>query len=438
MRRSRLVLLACIAAAAVLPVTLAFAQASSAPTVTTAAATSVSSSSVTLNGSVNPNSASTQYAFQYGPTSSYGEETAVTSAGSGAGATNVSASVTGLQPGSTYHFRIIAINGDGTSVGSDQTFTTTGTALAPSTPPTATTAVPTAIGQAGATLNGTFNPQGQATTFYFEYGPTGNYGFETNPQTAAGTSPIIATATISGLSSGATYHFRLVAISPGGVTLGSDATFTTTTPPTVTSGPATDVTNDGAVFNGTVNPEGQSTTYYFQYGTTTGYGLQTAPASAGSGTGQVGVGAPVTGLASNTTYHFRLVATSSGGINYGDDETVATAGSATPASVVRLMGRMGFVSPGNVIGVEVGCFGSSPCDGTFKVTVGSTTIGTGSFKLNGNTGWFQNIKLNSTGVNDLRGNSVNHLLDTDVYLTTTSGQTINGRLSMARWNWKDN
>jgi len=29
-------------------------------------------------------------------------------------------------------------------------------------------------------------------------------------------------------------------------------------------------------------------------------------------------------------------------------------------------------------------------------------------------------------------------LDTDVYLTTTSGQTINGRLSMARWNWKDN
>ncbi len=437
MHRSRLALLACLLFTAVaIPVTLADAAGN--PSVTTSAASAVGDTSATLNGSVNPNSIATQYAFQYGPTSSYGEETALTSAGSGASPVNVAAALSGLAPGGTYHFRIIAISSSGTSVGGDQSFSSTGTAPAPSPGPSATTGSASAVGQAGASLSGTFNPNGQQTTYYFEYGPTINYGYETSPQTAAAsTSSTPASATLSGLPAGTTYHFRLVALNPGGVTVGSDGSFTTTTPPAVTSAPGTDITNDAAVLNGSVNPESIATTYYFEYGASTSYGLQTPPQSAGSGSDPVGVNAEVTGLEPNTTYHFRLVATSAGGTTYGDDQTAVTSGAPTSGSVVALIGRMGFVSPGNVIGVEIGCFGPSQCAGTFKLTVGSTTIGSGTFKVAGGSGGFHNIQLNAAGQKDMKRNSVNHLLLAGVTITTSTGQTINGRLSLARWLWKN-
>ena len=434
-RRSRLALLACVVAVAAIPVTLAFAQTTSAPTVTSTAATTITAGGATLGGTVNPNSSTTEYGFQYGPTASYGEETTLTSAGSGNTAGTVSGVLTGLQSGTTYHFRMIAINAGGTAVGSDETFATTGTAPAPSTAPSTSTGTATAIGQAGATLSGTFNPNGQATSYYFEYGPTSNYGYETNPQQAAASSSQgTATDTLSGLNQSTTYHFRLVAISPGGVTLGSDAAFTTTTPPTVTSTAPTGVNYDSGLMTGTVNPQGITTTYYFQYGSTTAYGLQTPPVSAGSGTSSVAVSATATGLLASSSYHYRLVATSSGGASDGADETITTTAA---ISTVRLIGRMGFVSPGQVIGVEVGCFGPGACSGSFKVTFNGKTIGTGSFKEGSETGGFQNIKLNSTGQSDMRANRVNHLLLTNVAITTTAGQTVDGRLSLADWSWRD-
>jgi hypothetical protein len=437
MRRLRFALLAGVLAVAAIPVALALAQTATAPTVTSAAATAISNTSATANGSVNPNSTATQYAVQFGPTASYGEETGLTSAGAGNAATNVAVALTGLQSGTLHHFRIIAINAGGTSVGGDETFTTSGTAPAPSTPATASTGSSSAVSQAGATVAGTVNPQGKSTEYYFEYGQTANYGFETGGQTATGSSSISVSATLTGLPSGTTFHYRVVAINAGGVTLGHDATFTTTNPPAVTSAAATSVTNDSVVLNGAVNPNGHSSTYYFQYGTTTAYGLQTAPAGAGSGTSEVAVNAEVTALMPSATYHFRLVSTSNQGTSYGSDETVTTAGAPITTSTVRLMGHMGFVSPGNVIGVEVGCFGPNPCVGSFKLTVNGKTIGGGNFKESANTGGFVNIKLNATGKADLKGNRVNHLLVTNVTVTTTAGQTIDGRLSLARWIWKD-
>src|SRR6478752_10431642 len=59
--------------------------------------------------------------------------------------------------------------------------------------------------------------------------------------------------------------------------------------PAVTTAPASDVGKSSATLSGTVNPNGQSTTYFFQYGTTTSYGRQTCPAGAGSGDTPVGV-----------------------------------------------------------------------------------------------------------------------------------------------------
>ncbi len=104
---------------------------------------------------------------------------------------------------------------------------------------------------------------------------------------------------------------------------GAELTFTKQAA-TVTTGSATSVTSSSATLNGTVNPNGFSTTYYFDYGTTTSYGSSTASANAGSGTSDVLVSADVIGLSANTAYHVRIVATNSAGTSYGSDQSFTT------------------------------------------------------------------------------------------------------------------
>jgi hypothetical protein len=81
---------------------------------------------VTLNGSINTNLPNTNksYWFEYGPTASYGTKTIEASAGSGTGTVAVSKAITGLSANSTYHFRIVATNSNGTSYGEDVSFRT--------------------------------------------------------------------------------------------------------------------------------------------------------------------------------------------------------------------------------------------------------------------------------------------------------------------------
>src|ERR1039458_2832624 len=92
--------------------------------------------------------------------------------------------------------------------------------------------------------------------------------------------------------------------------------------PTATTGAAQQVQFASATVTGTVNPNGSATTYYFEYGPTAAYGMQTSATSAGAGTADVVVPQPLSGLASSTTYHYRLVAVSAGGTVVGGDLTV--------------------------------------------------------------------------------------------------------------------
>jgi hypothetical protein len=103
----------------------ATAQAAIRPTVSTGAAQQVSYGSATLTGSVNPNGGETSYYFQYGLTRGYGGQTTIADAGAGTHAVNVSLPVAGLQPLTVYHYRLVAVNSAGATIGADETLLTT-------------------------------------------------------------------------------------------------------------------------------------------------------------------------------------------------------------------------------------------------------------------------------------------------------------------------
>ena len=196
-------------------------------------------------------------------------------------------------------------------------------------PPTVTTGSASNVTSSGATVAGTVNPNGQATTYHFDYGTNTNYGSQApappDPSAGSGTTAQPETANLTNLSPGTTYHYRLEATNASNTTYGSDQQFTTPSPPTVTTGSASNVTSSGATVAGTVNPNGQATTYHFDYGTNTNYGSQ-APAppdpSAGSGTTAQPETANLTDLSPGTTYHYRLEATNASGTTYGSDQTI--------------------------------------------------------------------------------------------------------------------
>jgi len=98
-------------------------SATGAPLVITNPATSVASSSAALSGSVDPHGLSTSVHFQYGTTTSYGSTTP-SQTKTGNTYQNVSANISGLSAGTTYHFRDVATNTAGTRYGADRTFTT--------------------------------------------------------------------------------------------------------------------------------------------------------------------------------------------------------------------------------------------------------------------------------------------------------------------------
>ncbi len=117
------VLLALVASAVALPVPDALA-ASSVPSVTTSSSSNATYSSAILYGYVDAHGLATNYLFQYGTTSGYGGQTPLAPAGNGTITIKLSETVSGLQPGTTYHYRIVAVNSAGTTDGLDRTFTT--------------------------------------------------------------------------------------------------------------------------------------------------------------------------------------------------------------------------------------------------------------------------------------------------------------------------
>ena len=200
------------------------------PTDATTKASGETQTEAMLNGSINPEGNTVEYHFEYG-SGSVTEHTTSPSTLSAADFTSdpVSAPVTGLQPGMTYQFQLVATYGGNAVAGATTLTFKTNTVAAP----TATTLAAEVPKETEATLKGTVNLGGEATEYFFEYGTDTNYGQKTAKailQTSAGGNQGVSAA-LKGLTPGTEYHFRLVAENKHGSEKGVDRSFKTMSTP---------------------------------------------------------------------------------------------------------------------------------------------------------------------------------------------------------------
>jgi len=190
------------------------------PVIATTDATAVTPISATLNGTINPNGLAATYHFEWGTTTSYGNNTTTASAGSGTSAVAVNAPVTGLTGGTTYHFRLTGVNSDGSTNGNDMTFTP-GAAVV-------TTTAATSITMTSASSGGNVTADGGAsiTARGLCWSTTANPTI-TGSHTTDGSGLGVFTSSLTGLTANTQYHIRAYATNSYGTWYGSDLTFNT-------------------------------------------------------------------------------------------------------------------------------------------------------------------------------------------------------------------
>ncbi len=188
-----------------------------------------------------------------------------------------------------------------------------------------------------AEINASINPEGLPTTYHFDFGTTTAYGTfvpAVDATAGSGLLPVEVFQPVTGLTPCTTYHYRIFASNSAGGAHGDDATFETNCMPSATTLPVAPISATTGDFNGSVNPNGQATTYFYNYGTTTAYGSVTPVRSVGNGNMAIQpLTEPVSGLTPQTTYHVQIVATNSLGTATGSDVTFTTPPQSGPGPV---------------------------------------------------------------------------------------------------------
>jgi hypothetical protein len=407
------------------------------PSVTSNAATGITSTGAILNGNLTSlgTASSVLVAFDWGLTTSYGNlvigvPSLMTTSGL------FSYTLSGLTPGTIYHFRAKAEGGtSGEGLGNDQTFTTsTGT-----TPPSVTSNAATSITSSGATLNGNLTGLGTASSVNvsFDWGLTTSYG----SNIAGIPSPLTTTGTfissLTGLASGTVYHYRAKADGgTAGISYGSDQQFTTTagtTPPSVTSNAATGITSSGATLNGNLTSLGTATSVNvsFDWGLTTSYGSTIAGTPSPRTTTGTFTGS-LTGLTPGTVYHYRAKADGgTAGISYGSDQQFTTTTGTTPPSVTS-NAATGITSSGATLNGNLTSLGTATSvnvsfDWGLTTSYGSNTTGTPSPRTTTGTFTGSLTGLTSGTVYHYRakadGGTAGISYGSDQQFTTSSGGT---------------
>jgi hypothetical protein len=310
-----------------------------APTVTTNAASSIATTSVVFNGNVNANANSTVASFDYSSDMSFGTNTvADQSPVSGTSNTSISKTVTGLNTNTLYNYRAKGVNDAGTTNGSNTTFTTLSNAP--------TVGSGTSILSDGFTANWTAPTiNGSATFTYTVQVSTDNSSqanFTTNIVSAATQTGIASgtlSAIITGLSSGTTYYYRVIAVNAGGnsdfSSISAGVTTTSSVAPTVTTTSISSVTLTTASGGGNVTSDGGDavTARGVVYNTSGSPTLADNFTTNGTGTGTYS--SSLTSLSNNTTYYVKAYATNGVSTSYGSEVSFTTlvAEPTTPSTV---------------------------------------------------------------------------------------------------------
>jgi phospholipase C len=189
-----------------------------APTITHRPATNITPTQADLSIDYNPQNSPSTYHLEWGTTLNYGNQSAETNGGWTDPATTLT--ITGLNPDTRYHWRLVATNAAGTVFGPDNVFASAG-------PPTAATTAASAIAASSATVNGWVDPYHAATVYWFQYSRTAHQLTSTTPQVAvgAGATRINVSATLTGLTPGQAYRYRIVAQNQYGTVNGPILTF---------------------------------------------------------------------------------------------------------------------------------------------------------------------------------------------------------------------
>jgi hypothetical protein len=289
-------------------------------------AENVARKSATLKAHFKGNGEETTYHFVWGKVPTFGNSTTMQSTGPVNGPTSIDFDLTGLDLETTYQYYVVASNSQGTSQGATKTFTTKPAVAGLDTTPA------TDISQETVTLNGSFEGNGESTSYYFEYGPTTAYGMtsEEAPGSGAGSpvGPTTVSSDISEFEGYTEYHYRIVASNSFGETRGPDETFTTLPAPLpeVDGATATQVKPTSAILSAEINPNRWPTIYLFEWGPTTGYGTATELGDiiAGLDNSSHPVSVEAAGLTPGTVYHYRAVAINLTGVTNGPDQTFTT------------------------------------------------------------------------------------------------------------------
>ena len=190
-------------------------------------ASTITTNSAILNASVTPNGGDTGYYFQYGLTTNY---TAVTRTNTQPAGTddNVGIKVTGLSPGTVYHYSLVANNAAGTVTSQDATFQTAFLA------PKVLGLDVTNVTAGSATFRAGVNPEGAAVNYYFRFGTNTDLSQRTATNSLPpGNNGTVVSIPVAGLKAGTPYYYSFVAVGSGGTSTGGNAAFATLTVPAV-------------------------------------------------------------------------------------------------------------------------------------------------------------------------------------------------------------
>jgi phosphodiesterase/alkaline phosphatase D-like protein len=321
--------------------TVAVTRTAVVPTMTTLAAAGVSTMTATLNGTAVANNESTALSFDYGLSTSYGTNVVATpSTASGSTATGMNATLTGLKPGTVYHFRAKGVNGVGTGNGSDAIFTTI-----------SNLATLSGFTLSSGSLSPAFNSN---TTNYTASVAATITSLTVTPTATAGT---VTGITVNGLPVISGKPDAAIPLAPGlnTITIATTAQDGVTTVtytvvvnrlviPSITTSPVTNLGTTTATLNGTAVANNESTALSFDYGASTSYGTNVAATpSTASGITATGMSTTLNGLKPGTVYHFRAKGVSSVGTGTGLDATFTTISNVATLSGLTL--SSGTLSP---------------------------------------------------------------------------------------------